>query len=77
VRRRRFDGEPSRHGEVSRRQRHSVARVQEGGEEVARKLPCIDVVLVVSLVRAKRRRSDGATERRRGRAAAVDVTFRY
>jgi hypothetical protein len=35
--------------------------VQEGGEEVARKLPRIDVVLVVSSVRAKRGRSSGTT----------------
>jgi hypothetical protein len=35
--------------------------VQEGGEEVARKLPHVDVVLVVSSVRAKRRRSGGTT----------------
>jgi hypothetical protein len=35
--------------------------VQEGDEEVARKLPRVDVVLVVSSVRAKRRRSGGMT----------------
>jgi hypothetical protein len=35
--------------------------VQEGGEEVARKLPHVDVVLVVSSVRAKRRRSGRMT----------------
>jgi hypothetical protein len=40
--------------------------VQEGGEEVARKLPRVDVVLVVSSVRAKWGRC--------GRAAAVDKT---
>jgi hypothetical protein len=38
-----------------------AARVQEGGDEVARKLPRIDVVLVVSLVRAKKGRSGGTT----------------
>jgi hypothetical protein len=44
-----------------------VARVQEGDEEVARKLPRVDVVLVVSSVRAKRERSGGmtVTEQRR------------
>jgi hypothetical protein len=31
-----------------------VVGVQEGGEEVARKLPRVDVVLVVSAMRAKR-----------------------
>jgi hypothetical protein len=34
-----------------------VAGVQEGDEEVARKLPRVDVVLVVSLVRAERGRN--------------------
>jgi hypothetical protein len=38
-----------------------VAGVQEGGEEVARKLLRVDVVLVVSSVRSKRGRSDGTT----------------
>jgi hypothetical protein len=36
-----------------------VAGVQEGGEEVARKLPRVDVVLVVGSVRAKRGRAAG------------------
>jgi hypothetical protein len=40
-----------------------AARVQEGGEAVARKLPRIDVVLVVSSVKAKRGRSGGTTVR--------------
>jgi hypothetical protein len=35
--------------------------VQEGGEEVARNLPRVDVVLVVSSVRAKKGRSRGTT----------------
>jgi hypothetical protein len=43
-----------------------VAGVQEGGEEVARKLPHIDVVLVVSSVRAKRGRSGGTIARPSG-----------
>jgi hypothetical protein len=38
-----------------------VAGVQEGGEEVARKLLRVDVVLVVSLLRSKRGRSGGTT----------------
>jgi hypothetical protein len=38
-----------------------AAGVQEGGKEVARKLPRVDVVLVVSSVRAKRGRSGGTT----------------
>jgi hypothetical protein len=40
--------------------------VQEGGEEVARKLPRVDVVLVVSSVRAERGRSGGTTARPSG-----------
>jgi hypothetical protein len=40
-----------------------VAGVQEGGKEVARKLSRIDVVLVVSSVRAKRGSSSGKTVR--------------
>jgi hypothetical protein len=43
-----------------------AARVQEGSKEVARKLPRIDVVLVVSSVRAKRGRSSGTTARPSG-----------
>jgi hypothetical protein len=43
-----------------------AAGVQEGGEEVARKFPRIDVVLVVSSVRAKRGRSGGTTVRLSG-----------
>jgi hypothetical protein len=45
-----------------------TARVQEGGEEVVRKLPRVDVVLVVSSVRSERgaeRRDDGEAERQR------------
>jgi hypothetical protein len=38
-----------------------VVGVQEGGEEVARKLLRVDVVLVVSSVRSKRGRSGGTT----------------
>jgi hypothetical protein len=38
-----------------------VTGVQEGGEEVARKLLRVDVVLVVSSVRSKRGRSGGMT----------------
>jgi hypothetical protein len=44
-----------------------VARVQEGNEEVARKLPHVDIVLVVSSVRAKRWWSGGTTARPSGR----------
>jgi hypothetical protein len=40
--------------------------VLEGGEEVARKLPRVDVVLVVSSVRAKKGRSSGTTVRPSG-----------
>jgi hypothetical protein len=40
--------------------------VQEGAEEVARKLPRVDVVLVVSSVRAKRGRSGGTMARPSG-----------
>jgi hypothetical protein len=43
-----------------------VAGVQEGSKEVARKLPRVDVVLVVSLVRAERGRSVGMTARPSG-----------
>jgi hypothetical protein len=38
-----------------------VAGVQEGGEEVARKLLRVDVVLVLSSVRSKRGRSGRTT----------------
>jgi hypothetical protein len=38
-----------------------VAGVQEGGEEVARKLLRVDVVLMVSSVRSKRGWSGGTT----------------
>jgi hypothetical protein len=44
----------------------SVARVPENDEEVARKLLRVDVVLVVSSVRAKRWRSGGTTVRPNG-----------
>jgi hypothetical protein len=40
-----------------------VAGVQESGGEVARKLPCDDVVLVVCLAGAEWRRSVGTTAR--------------
>jgi hypothetical protein len=40
--------------------------VQEGGEEVVRKLLRVDVVLVVSLVRARRGRSVGTMARPSG-----------
>jgi hypothetical protein len=40
--------------------------VHEGGEAVARKLPRVDVVLVVSSVRAERGRSIGTTARPSG-----------
>jgi hypothetical protein len=59
-----------------------VAGLQEGGEEVARKLPRVDVVLVVSSVRAKRGRSsgtmvtpngDGEEDRRRGILGGVST----
>jgi hypothetical protein len=40
-----------------------VAGVPKGGEEVARKLPRVDVVLVVSSVRAKRGWSGRTTAR--------------
>jgi hypothetical protein len=40
--------------------------VQEGGEEVARKLLRLNVVLVVSSVRAERGRSVGTTARPSG-----------
>jgi hypothetical protein len=40
--------------------------VQEGGEKVARKLPRVDIVLVVSSVRAKRGRSGGTLARPSG-----------
>jgi hypothetical protein len=43
-----------------------AAGVQEGGEKVARKLPRVDVVLVVSSVRAKRGRSGGTMARLSG-----------
>jgi hypothetical protein len=43
-----------------------VDRVQEGNGKVARKLLCIDVVLVVSSVRVKRGRSVGTTVRPSG-----------
>jgi hypothetical protein len=43
-----------------------AAGVQECGEEVARKLPRVDVVLVVSSMRAKRGRSGGTTVRPSG-----------
>jgi hypothetical protein len=43
-----------------------VAGVQEGGEEVARKLPRVDVVLVVSSMRAERGRSVGTMARLSG-----------
>jgi hypothetical protein len=44
-----------------------AAGVQEGSEEVARKLPRVDVVLLVSPVRPRgaERRDDGEAERRR------------
>jgi hypothetical protein len=41
-----------------------VAGGQEGGREVARKLPRDDVVLMMCLARAKRRRSIGMTASR-------------
>jgi hypothetical protein len=43
-----------------------VAEVQEGDAKVARKLPRVDVVLVVSSVRVKRGRSTGTTVRPSG-----------
>jgi hypothetical protein len=43
-----------------------VAGVREGGEEVARKLLRVDVVVVVSSVRAKRGWSGGMTARPSG-----------
>jgi hypothetical protein len=43
-----------------------VAGVPEGNGEVAGKLLRVDVVLVVSLVRAKKRRSGGTTARPSG-----------
>jgi hypothetical protein len=43
-----------------------AAGVHEGGEVVAKKLPCVDVVLVVSSVRAERGRSAGTTARPSG-----------
>jgi hypothetical protein len=43
-----------------------AAEVQEGDGKVARKLLCVDVVLVVSSVRAKRGRSIGTTVRPSG-----------
>jgi hypothetical protein len=43
-----------------------AARVQEGSEEVVRKLLRVDVVLGVSSVRAKRGRSVGTTARPSG-----------
>jgi hypothetical protein len=43
-----------------------VVGVREGGEEVARKLLCVDVVLVVSYVRAKRGWSVGTAARPSG-----------
>jgi hypothetical protein len=43
-----------------------AARVQEGGKEVARKLPRIDVVLVVSSMRAKKGQSGGTKVRPSG-----------
>jgi hypothetical protein len=51
--------------------------VQEGGEEVARKLPRVDVVLVVSSVRAKRGRDDGDTEQRRSRVSPAWCSGRH
>jgi hypothetical protein len=45
-----------------------VAGMQEGSEEVTRKLPRVDVVLVMSSVRAKRgaeRQDDGEAKQRR------------
>jgi hypothetical protein len=42
------------------------AGVQEGSEEVARNLPCVDVVLVMSSVRAKRGWSGGTTVTQNG-----------
>jgi hypothetical protein len=50
-----------------------VAGVQEGGKEVARKFPRVDVVLVVSLVRAKRRRSGGRTMKSIGGVGQNDL----
>jgi hypothetical protein len=44
----------------------SAAGVQEGSEEVARKLPRVDVVLVVSSVRADRGQSVGTMARPSG-----------
>jgi hypothetical protein len=46
-----------------------VAGVQESGGEVARKLPCDDVVLVVCLAGAERRRSVGTMARPSGGGA--------
>jgi hypothetical protein len=46
-----------------------VARVLEGSGEVARKLPRGDLVLVVCLARAKRRRSVGTAVRPSGGGA--------
>jgi hypothetical protein len=43
-----------------------VVGVQEGGEEVVRKLPRVDVVLVVSSVRTERGRSGWTTARPSG-----------
>jgi hypothetical protein len=43
-----------------------AAGVQEGGEEVARKLPRVDVVLMVSSVRTVRGRSGGTMVRPSG-----------
>jgi hypothetical protein len=43
-----------------------AVKVQEGGEEVVRKLLRVDVVLVVSLVRARRGRSVRTTARPSG-----------
>jgi hypothetical protein len=55
-----------RRTEPARRGPEAAAGVQEGDEEVARKLPRVDVVLMVSLVTAERGRSGGTTARPSG-----------
>jgi hypothetical protein len=46
-----------------------VARVPEDGREVARKLPCDDVVLMMCLAGAERQRSVGTIARPSGGGA--------
>jgi hypothetical protein len=66
VQRQRFDEGSSQHSEVPRQHGVPVAGVQEDDGKVARKLLRLDVVLVESSVRAKRRRSVGTTVRPSG-----------